>query len=197
MCLYCFCYVFTCFPVHCNYRYSYSFTAITPSTQKANIRQVAQILSTRHNNPLCFLLIVTSAVSCLISSIQVYYTIFSLSFPFYGNFCTISVLPFSFALFPVIIRLSLKYITKKWRDYELKKISGYHLKYIALFSMFLDHIGVIGKAFLSKTYIFSCGLLEGSLSPVLLYIGRRLFPHKNRKIPAETIYFCTFIRNTL
>ena len=33
---------------------------------------------------------------------------------------------------------------------NLKKISGYRLKYIALFSMFLDHIGVIGKAFLSK-----------------------------------------------
>ena len=37
---------------------------------------------------------------------------------------------------------------------NLKKISGYRLKYIALFPMFLDHIGVIGKAFLSKNVYF-------------------------------------------
>lgn len=64
--------------------------------------------------------------------------------------------------------------------------------------MFLDHIGVIGKAFLSKTYIFSCGLLEGSLSPCFALYWQKAFPHKKqKKIPAETIYFCTFIRNTL
>ena len=75
---------------------------------------------------------------------------------------------------------------------NLKKISGYRLKYIALFSMFLDHIGVIGKAFLSKNVYFLLRAVGR------LYIGRRLFPHKKqKKIPAETIYFCTFIRNTL
>ena len=81
---------------------------------------------------------------------------------------------------------------------NLKKISGYHLKYIALFSMFLDHIGVIGKAFLSKNVYFLLRAVGRLSPPVLLYIGRRLFPHKKqKKIPAETIYFCTFIRNTL
>ena len=81
---------------------------------------------------------------------------------------------------------------------NLKKISGYRLKYIALFSMFLDHIGVIGKAFLSKNVFSPAGCWKALFPPVLLYIGRRLFPHKKqKKIPAETIYFCTFIRNTL
>lgn len=81
---------------------------------------------------------------------------------------------------------------------NLKKISGYHLKYIALFSMFLDHIGVIGKAFLSKTYIFSCGLLEGSLSPCFaLYWQKAFSTQKTEKNTSRDYLFLHFIRNTL
>lgn len=48
---------------------------------------------------------------------------------------------------------------------NLKKLSGYHIKYIALFSMLLDHIGVIFQSSLPKTVYF-----------LLRAIGRLSFP---------------------
>lgn len=65
---------------------------------------------------------------------------------------------------------------------NLKKLSGYQLKYIALFSMLLDHIGVIFQSSLSKNMYFflrATGRLSFPLFCFILVEG--FFHTKNRK----------------
>ena len=65
---------------------------------------------------------------------------------------------------------------------NLKKLSGYQLKYIALFSMLLDHIGVIFHPVLSKNMYFllrAVGRLSFPLFSFILVEG--FFHTKNRK----------------
>lgn len=65
---------------------------------------------------------------------------------------------------------------------NLKKLSGYQLKYIALFSMLLDHIGVIFKVFLPQN-IYVLLRTAGRLSfPLFCFILAEGFFHtKDRK----------------
>ena len=65
---------------------------------------------------------------------------------------------------------------------NLRKLSGYHLKYIALFSMLLDHIGVIYQSHLSQMTYFllrAAGRLSFPLFCFILVEG--FFHTKNRK----------------
>ena len=65
---------------------------------------------------------------------------------------------------------------------NLKKLSGYQIKYIALLSMLLDHIGVIFQSNLSKNMYFvlrAAGRLSFPLFSFILVEG--FFHTKNRK----------------
>ena len=65
---------------------------------------------------------------------------------------------------------------------NLKKLSGYHLKYIALFSMLLDHIGVIYQSHLSKMAYFLLRAVGRLSFPLFCFILIEGFFHtKNRK----------------
>ena len=65
---------------------------------------------------------------------------------------------------------------------NLKKLSGYHLKYIALFSMLLDHIGVIYQSYLSKMAYFLLRAVGRLSFPLFCFILIEGFFHtKNRK----------------
>ena len=80
---------------------------------------------------------------------------------------------------------------------NLKKISGYRLKYIALFSMFLDHIGVIGKAFLSKNVYFLLRAV-GRLSPCFaLYWQKAFSTQKTEKNTSRDYLFLHFYQKYL
>lgn len=65
---------------------------------------------------------------------------------------------------------------------NLKKLSGYHLKYIALFSMLLDHIGVIYQSHLSKMTYFLLRAVGRLSFPLFCFILVEGFFHtQNRK----------------
>lgn len=81
---------------------------------------------------------------------------------------------------------------------NLKKISGYHLKYIALFSMFLDHIGVIGKAFLSKNVYFLLRAVGRLSSPCFaLYWQKAFSTQKTEKNTSRDYLFLHFYQKYL
>ncbi len=65
---------------------------------------------------------------------------------------------------------------------NLKKLSGYQIKYIALFSMLLDHIGVIYQTYLSQVAYFLLRALGRLSFPLFCFILVEGFFHtKNRK----------------
>ena len=65
---------------------------------------------------------------------------------------------------------------------NLRKLSGYHLKYIALFSMLLDHIGVIYQSRLSQMAYFLLRAVGRLSFPLFCFILVEGFFHtKNRK----------------
>lgn len=65
---------------------------------------------------------------------------------------------------------------------NLRKLSGYHLKYIALFSMLLDHIGVIYQSRLSQMTYFLLRAIGRLSFPLFCFILVEGFFHtKNRK----------------
>ena len=81
---------------------------------------------------------------------------------------------------------------------NLKKISGYRLKYIALFSMFLDHIGVIGKAFLSKNVYFLLRAVGRLSFPLFCFILAEGFFHtKNRKKYQQRLFIFAALNSVL
>lgn len=81
---------------------------------------------------------------------------------------------------------------------NLKKISGYHLKYIALFSMFLDHIGVIGKAFLSKNVYFLLRAVGRLSFPLFCFIWQKAFStQKTEKNTSRDYLFLHFYQKYL
>lgn len=64
---------------------------------------------------------------------------------------------------------------------NLKKLSGYHLKYIALFSMFLDHVGVIYHSFLPKAVYFSLRMVGRLSFPLFCFLLVEGFFHTHNQ----------------